>query len=390
MNSVQLAASVAAASAQAQQEQLRRPVHHSVSLGRSTLEPVAWQQEGADTDGDLMEIWRLLPNLRSLPEPMLRRLSPEAIFQLNTALGKDQKTTSKLSVNARLSQNARRLAENPITVGAADDNRKDILHPARFLGGAYCPNSEMWLAARRFLGDKGIAAIRNYDMDSIGCGGCVTPRGWEALHNPASQELKIKMFYLPNVTNNGLSAKRVNLVDGEEALAIGDNLREIADFEGYRAALNTAREALHSVMPWNRSICAIVGFMTNTSYLQEDLRNNPRRAAILSEFTDYVLGRNALNWENCQPFLSADELAHVWAQWRGKRAALFVSRPSEKTWSKTKERSNICRKFNEGKCAKQSDKECKSHFGYTLRHVCNKFIGLNKHCEKDHPRVEHK
>ncbi len=146
---------------------------------------------------------------------------------------------------------------------------------------------------------------------------------------------------------------------------------------------------MHSVMPSNRSLCAIVGFMTNTSYLQEDLKGNPRRAAILSEFTDYVLGRNALNWENSHPFLCADDLAQVWSQWKGKRAALFAVKQSEKSKPKDN-RSNICRKFNQGDCPKQSDKECKLFFGTVLRHVCNKYIGRDKHCEKSHPRTEHK
>lgn len=390
LSPIQLAASVAAASDLVRQEQRRLP---GVKISTSADFPMEGNLASSlasrpDAD-DLMDVWRLLPNLKSLPETLLRRLSPEAIFQLNSALTKDLKSAAKLSTNARLAQNARKLVDNPITVAAAVDNRRDLLHPARFLGGATCPNSELWLAARRLLGDRGLTALGCYDMDSVGCGGCVTPKGWEALHNPSSQDLKIKMFYLPNVNSSGLAAKKVALEDGEEALSIGESLKEIADMDGYRAALNTAREALHSVMPWNRSLCAIVGFMTNSNYLQEDLKGNPRRAAILSEFTDYVLSRNALNWENSQPFLSADELVQVWSQWRGKRAALFVSRTSEKVKNKDT-RSNICRKYNQGDCPKQSDKECKSFFGTTLRHVCNKFVGNNKHCEKNHPRKDHK
>ena len=186
-----------------------------------------------------------------------------------------------------------------------------------------------------------------------------------------------------------MAAKRFHLESGEEALSIGDSMKDIADLEGYKAALNTAREAMHSAMPWNRSICAIVGFMTNTAYLQEDLRGNPRRAAILSEFTDYVFGRNALNWENGHGFLSSDELAHVWLQWRGKRAALFTGKYNKRPASKEK-KSNICRKYNMGNFPKQSEKFCKSFYGTVLRHVCNKFVGGDKHCEKDHPRTDHK
>ena len=57
----------------------------------------------------------------------------------------------------------------------------------------------------------------------------------------------------------------------------------------------------------------------NTDYLAEDLGGNPRRAAILTEFVDYVFGRNGLSWENSQTFLSTDELFHVGSNWRTKR-----------------------------------------------------------------------
>ncbi len=388
MSDSQLTASLAAASFLAQQEQFRHhiPEHPGPADVTALTDSSSSPSQASD---DLMAIWRLLPNLRGLPDALLRKLSPEAVFQLNSALGKDLKTSAKLTVNARLAQNAKRIAANPVAVEAGRDNRKDILHPARFLGGATCSNSELWLLGKQHLGDSGIIAMGNYDLDSVGCGGCVTPKGWEALHNPSSQELKLKMFYLPNVTGNGLAAKRVNLESGEEALSIGDSLKEIADLEGYKAALNTAREAMHSVLPWNRSICAIVGFMTNTNYLQEDLRNNTRRAAVLSEFTDYIFGRNALNWENGHQFLSTDELAQAWAQWKGKRAMLFAGKTSEKPWQKEK-KSTICRRFNSGNCPKQTEKECKSFFGATLRHVCNKYVGPGKQCEKDHSRADHK
>ena len=85
--------------------------------------------------------------------------------------------------------------------------------------------------------------------------------------------------------------------------------------DSFRIALNTAREAMTSALPWNRSISAVVGFMLNMNYLTEELSGNTKRAAVLTEFVDYVMGRNGLNWENNQPFLTTDELAHVWANW---------------------------------------------------------------------------
>ena len=300
-----------------------------------------------------------------------------------------------LTINAKLSNNSSKLVKNPLRVESGSDNRKNILHPARFLGGASCSKQESWLLARKFLGDKGVTPLGNYDMDSVGCGGSVTPRAWLEIHNPSSQELKLRHFYLPNVGGSGMSAKKVALEDGEDALSIGESLKEIADMDSFRSALNTAREAMATALPWNYSIAAIVGFMINSNFCQADLHGITKKAQVLTEFVDYVLGRNALNWENCQPFLATDELAHVWAMWKGKRAALFSAKFSDKPFKPFQRREvlgpkDICRKYNYGKCAKQQDKECTNSFGTKLRHCCN-FMGAGgKVCEKDHPRSQHK
>lgn len=336
-----------------------------------------------------VEVWKLLPHLKGLPEAMLRKLPLSAVFQLNSAIAKDNKNAAKLNTNSKLAANAHKIAANPQKVASGMDNRRDMLHQARFLGGASCALSEMWLSAKKVIGEEGVKAIGNYDLDSVGCGGSVTPRGWEAIHDPASQEMKLKLFYLPNVASSGLSARKVNLDGGEEALSIGESLREIADLDGYKAALHTAQEAMHSALPWNRSISAISGFMLNTNYLQADLGGNNKRAAILVEFTDYIFGRNALNWENNHPFLSTDELAHVWSNWKGKRSALFVKTEGRPDRGGFVKKNDVCRKYNVGKCDKQAEKECKTPYGRVLRHVCNKYAGQGKLCEKQHPRINH-
>ena len=344
---------------------------------------------------DFMDIYKLLPHLSSLPDSLLKKLPLSAALQLNAALQKESKTVGKLSTNAKLSQNMQKLLQMPLKIEGGTDNRKNQLHPARFLGGASCSKQDMWLLARRVLGDKGVAPIGNYDMDSIGCGGCVTPKAWLEIHNPSSQELKLKHFYLPNVGGSGLSAKKVALADGEDALSIGESLKEIADMEGFRAALSTAREAMATALPWNHSLAAVVGFMLNSNYCQSDLQGNNRRAQILTEFVDYVIGRNALNWENSQPFLSTDELTHVWTMWKGKRSALFAVKFGERNERNWKKREflgpkDICRRYNVGKCAKQADKDCTTSFGTKLKHCCNYLDRSGKACEKDHPRIEHK
>jgi hypothetical protein len=249
----------------------------------------------------------------------------------------------------------------------------------------------LWLQAREFLGPKGVTPIGNYDLDSIGCGGCVTPRGWVAVHDPSSQDLKLKLFYMPNVSSSSLPGERLSLEDGD-SVNVGDTLREIADMDALRAALNTLREAMASALPWNRSVCAILVFMSNSNYCSADLKTNPKRAAILAEFIDYSLGRNALNWENKQPFLSADDLAHSWAAWKSKRAAFFgvSSTQEQKKKGNARQKDNICRKYNTPTGCPNNAQDCKTFYGIKLRHVCNQFMGGGKKCEKDHPRPDHK
>ena len=55
-----------------------------------------------------MEIWKLLPHLQGLPEAMLRKLPLNAVFQLNSALAKDQKTTAKMISMQEINWNFKR------------------------------------------------------------------------------------------------------------------------------------------------------------------------------------------------------------------------------------------------------------------------------------------
>jgi len=345
-------------------------------------------------DGDELEVWKLLPHLKKVPEGMLKRLPISAIFQLNSALAKESKNSEKMSVCARLAENAEKLIRCPTKIPSGEDDRCDNLHTARFLGGPSCSAAEVWLKARKHIGPKGVLALGNYELDSVGCGGSVTPKGWQAIQDPSSQELKIKQFYLPNVSSSGISTRRLDVGDGEETVTYGTSLKEIADLEGYKGALNTLREAMAAALPWNRSISAIMGFMTNSNYLQADLGNNSKRTVVLVEFTAYILSRNALNWQNSQAFVSTDEMSHIWLNWKGKRASLFTStqekkRDNNRDKSKKEKGADICKRYNSGTCVKQTDKECTTFFGTKLRHVCNKYTTGGGLCEKSHPRKDH-
>ena len=108
----------------------------------------------------------------------------------------------------------------------------------------------------------------------------------------------------------------------------------------------------------------------NSHCLQEDIGGNPKRAAVLTEFTDYVLGCNALNREKSQPFLTTDDLTHVWANQKTKRGVHV--KPTEKKKDKQskfdskKAAADVCRLQNAKACSSQADKECKTAWGRCL------------------------
>jgi len=151
-------------------------------------------QYSALTCSQDLELWKLLPAVQHLPEDLLKRIPDFALFQLNTALSKQSKATGKLQISERLSANARDLQVNPTRILPGTGNRKELLDPSRFIGGASCSNQTLWLKARAVLGAKGVVALGNYDLDSLGYGGSVTPKGWLEIHNPSSCELKLKLF----------------------------------------------------------------------------------------------------------------------------------------------------------------------------------------------------
>jgi len=340
-------------------------------------------------------IWKLLPSVQHLPEEMLSNMPVQFLFQLNTALAKENKIAGKMQASSRLTANAQQVAANPTRIPAGEDDRSDILHEARFLGGATCSAQTIWLTARKILGPKGPIALGNYDLDSVGCGGCVTPKGWLEIHNPSSTDLKVKLFHMPNVGGGGAAAKRVSVEDDSGAISIGEDMKEVPDLEGLKSALNAMREAMAAALPWNKSVGAIVGFLTNTNFCFVDLTGNPKRAAVLTEFIDYVLGRNALNWLNCQPFLTADDLSHVWATWKAKRSSLFTTVPEKKSKPSAQParvKDDICRKYNSPGGCPSKPEDCKTYYGTKLRHVCNVYLtgGRGKKCEQTHPRKDHK
>jgi hypothetical protein len=305
---------------------------------------------------------------------------------LNAALAKEQKSASKIQANSKLMLYAKQLEKCPVRVDAGWDDRKKVLHDARFLEGASCSAQQLWLQARAVLGPSGVLPLGNYDMDSVGCSRSVTPRGWVTIHDPSSTDLKLKLFYLPNVGSSALASKKISVEDGESSISVGDSFKEISDKEAFRSALHTLREAMSTALLWNRSISAICGFFINANFCAADLAQNTKRAAILTEFVNYALSRNALNWENNLPLLSADNLSHTWATWKTRRVTT-VSTSKDKQKQK---RNDICRKFNTPAGCPNPVTDCKTFYDNKLRHVCSVVLPSGKKCQKDHGKPDHK
>jgi hypothetical protein len=354
-------------------------------------DPVHSRAESADYGS----IWRLLPALKDVPGELLRSLPLSTVLQLNEALARETRNIKTMDADAKLQHNAETLAATPTTVEKGLDNRGNVLHNARFLGGAGCSAQTVWLKAREVLGTEGVPALGNYDMDAIGCGGSVTAKGWQELHNPASTGLNLKYFHMGNVGAGSVATKRLSLEEDSSAFTVGDSLKEIMDLEEYRRALHTAREALSFALPWNRSISAICGFMQTSNFCQKDLSSRPNRAALLTGFTNYVFSRNAQNWVNKLGFLSTNELAHVWTTWYGQQpsSTLPVQRSEGKKASNgkgpAKPRDDLCRRYNSAAGCPNSATDCKTTYGNKLRHLCNARLQNGRQCEKNHPRVEH-
>ncbi len=359
-----------------------------------------WLPNDPDTasgkpEADFGNIWRMLPALRDIPAEMLRTLPLSTVLQLNEALSRETRLKKLMDADAKLQHNVETLAAAPLRVEAGFDNRGSTLHSARFPGGAGCSSQCTWLKAREILGTDGAPAIGNYDMDAIGCGGNVTAKGWQEIHNPASPNLNLKFFHMGNVGGGAAASKRLCLEEDSAAFTVGDSLMEIHDLEEFKRALNTAREAMGYALPWNKSVSAICGFMQASNYCYKDLVNRPNRAALLTGFVNYVFSRNAQNWINKLNFLTTNELAYVWTTWYGQQPSSAVPTPRQDNRKQNskgppKPRDDLCRRYNSAAGCPNSATECKTTYGNKLRHLCNMRSSNGKPCEKEHPRFEHK
>jgi hypothetical protein len=202
----------------------------------------------------------------------------------------------------RLAENRRSLTSQPKNILFGTDDRCSILHEGRFLPGACCSTSKLWLRARELQGLSGAEPLGNYDMGSLGLGGCTTSRGWIELANPGSSRLSVKYFSLNNCGQKVAGIKSEDTKEDKDFAEIGE----------FSTALRTMRTAMGLVHPWNHSITALENFLLNSKFCNDDIGGLEKQASILTRFTDYVLSENASKWRDHEAFLTAGELKNTW------------------------------------------------------------------------------
>ncbi len=328
---------------------------------------------------DLRILRTRFPFLKDFSESFLMNTPMADLLKMGTTEMKMNELDRNKNSGNRLSDNKAALASTFTDVEAGRDNRWNVLHPSRYLAGAGVSATKTWLNARKVIGLKGYPAIGNYDMSSIGLAGLVTAKGWTEIHDPSSVDLRLKHFNVNNVSSKGKSDD--------------DDFTELADF---RLAVRALRAAMQYVMPWNRSIDAIDGFLQQSNYCVADTGNLEKRSQILTQFVDYVLGQNAEHWRDEEPFLTCGELKTAWASFFGVRSQSAGRRKDRDHKKQPHVRKpagkadGICWSYNNGKCLKAAG-DCKTLSGRELKHVCNYVADKSKPeeiCGKDHMRVK--
>jgi hypothetical protein len=298
-----------------------------------------------------------LPNLRGLDDDIMRQMDPAVLVQLNAgaqpvttavpdiqsaaamaaavaAHFSSQNATKTSDPGIKMARTLEKLRLNPVAVPAGLDDRISILHDVRFYPGTVCPSKKQWLEARKRLGMDGSEPLATYDMATAGLGGSVTNQGWIHLASPGSSGLCLKQFSSTNIGNTAGFSRRFSLADGESAVNISDDLKEIADIKGLRNAMRTMTYAARHVMHWNHSFPALHHFLEGNDYGAIELANSTNRISEMVNFVNHVLGVNAQNWIQEEPFLSAPDLAKeftIWLQSRPSSAAFVPDNHSAKT-----------------------------------------------------------
>jgi len=382
-----------------------------------------------------------MPFLSHLTDDYLLAQPIDALFRLNREEKQADTARAAKGLDMKLYQNFKEAAENPIYMDGYD-NRSSYLHPARFLPGAGVPVQRLWLEARKLWGQEGKKAIANYDLEALGCSGCVTARGWDILHKPGSPELSLKLFTVANVGHSATGAKTVSL-SGEDSFTIHDSWKDIEDMGELKRALNNLLVAAQMALPWNFAFQVLHGFLKSNDFMSADLSGH-KMAPVLAGFIDHVFKVNAGLWVQEQPFLDAAKLLALWKSWWCSRKTGLKAESNSAQQNNNKNQKNNQNNNNQNKgkgqnnqakggngwqgqqggqgggqqlpnfsgppaeyniCKRFNEKTCTNHFSgcsistkvgvLRLYHLCNSMVQKDgntkkEYCLQKHPRLDHK
>ena len=367
--------------------------------------PLQQQSSPAITDGDIAALKRKFPFLQEYSDAFIRHAKPDCLVKLEATNLKMKEAERGRDNDDRLAANRLALSSQPKTVQAGQDDRCSTLHEGRFLAGACCSTTKLWLKARELQGLTGAPPLGNYDMASLGLGGCTTSRGWVDIANPGSARQSIKSFSLNNCGQRVAGSSSKDNKEDKEFTELGE----------FSTALRTMRTAVSLVHPWNYSVVALENFLLNSKFCNSDIGGLEKQAAILTRFVDYVLSENASKWRDHEPFLTAGELKNTWHAFfsalpqshlarrnhnnnkPGSSGSNSFKRHQESTTSNkapAKQWSlpyiDVCYKWNRGFCNKPAN-SCTTSAGRPLRHVCDERTdpsNLAVFCGQAHKRVD--
>jgi hypothetical protein len=107
------------------------------------------------------------PILAELSTGFIRGLSATELLSLERASFKQQESEKLKDAEEKLASNRVNLGLSCTEVRAGQDDRWARLHDARFLAGAGCSATKLWLTAREVLGLNGHPPISTYDMQAV-------------------------------------------------------------------------------------------------------------------------------------------------------------------------------------------------------------------------------
>ena len=378
---------------------------------------------GTNITADHLPILRdHFPHLSSLPDSFFLSTPMEVLTKMESNAMKKLSLEKGKNLEDKILANQDTMV--PILVKEGFCNRREALHPARFLPAPICSAQELWLQAREVIGPAGIPPVANYDLASVGLSGYVTTRGWVEIHNPGSSSMALKLFSMANVNNKVAATRRISLANNEDTLEVGDSLKEVCDLQEFQRALRAAREAMAFALPWNHSVAALEGFLASSNFLAKPLGGKTNRVSILTNFVDHVFALNGDRWRNKQGFLTVLELSSLWSIWAagrveadkensapgnphpkgqgnkssksskgpsqgGKQAASQSQPPRPKPAGSINQAPDLCRRYNFGICP-NPDNNCLTAAGVKLKHICNHLDPVTSaKCTQAHIRIRH-